>query len=862
MMDANKSPVISTSKSTSTSSEGHQTWRLWAATAALSLVVSAYVLLLSWLNQANVDADPMERAADIAAHDFAAIVVSDPALGDIAVRDSAYDIRTNKSNLRIRSFNTAMAILNQAYLLAAACGLTSMQEQAQHDLETLEKRGEELKLRLLKELDPGGAIYERVRRLLARNARSGDRLLSLKIKAGYLTNKYKDSGVALPAVFSAAEQNASALQAIKIAALSEPVYLHQQSEQTCLSESTFFQAASPESKPLPSAILLEATYSNKKTGKTSSRSLCFIIGSLESRLNETEKTVRSHARQASVLALHFPQGRPPELNSLARLFALGKTKFSTNGKWLQSVGGRVPGSGKLAPPITPALNDMNAVDALSITFYHWLRQLDKPASMSQLQNLIGAQWPLPDTVKSKGTDAETISMVEANNPANSCLVTDSDARAYAYIHQNGVNEEGQLGLSRCFAMMQNQAAFPPQALPLVINQDGMACLPGRNNFDRQLAIDLLKKIYESNLAAQDTLATSKLIESSASKSLHSAQDRVLLAQADLMTLKDRLHKELTDQERKILQEEISAREENIALEAREQKRLTITIALARTARGNAIAAAAQSFDLSSRLFQVARSGIYRLDLGGQNAFLLGKHFIFSPCTEALQDATIIDAANQLAEMKEPVRDSNVGKNVWLSKKITVFAKVKDVINAPETKIFAEGQSLSDLLAEVPPVRAADPQTIILDSRMLYGKAKAQPVSLPDSPFNGLPVTERQLVYYCPRALTIAETSQLSIPVSWSSVARDLVAYREQDRQFYLGEPVQSLASGWCKKAPRAEFDIADSDGCPGLAGEWQLRRPLVLIDSQLQQALKGTTLANPQTGQRLPQVPPAGPSLM
>lgn len=525
---------------------------------------------------------------------------------------------------------------------------------------------------------------------------------------------------------------------------------------------------------------------------------------------------------------------------------------------------------------------MNAVDALSITFYHWLRQLEQAPAQARLDELICTQWPAEVQQSKKkplgttGTEESEELAPPSESPANSCLVSDSDARAYAFLHQNASNEEGQLGLLQCFS--SSHPDFPLQALPLVVSADGRANLPGRTGFDRKLVSELLLKIYETNLAAQDTLATSKLIENSATKSLHSVRDRILLAQADLVALKDRLHQGLGEAEKKILQEEIAARDENVALEMREQRRLTITIALARTARANALAAANQSFDLSSRLFQASRSGIYHMTADGkmpgaaatqaQSAFLLGKHFVFFPLTQALDDSLLVDKANQLAEQGEQNRDALLEGNPWLRKKIIVFAKVKEVFTRPDTMIFAEGKSLSELLAEEPPVAAAAPQTIVLDSRSLNSSKKLAPISLSESPFNGLPVSEKQLVYYNPKALSSGESG--GDAVSWSCLARDLVAYREKDNRYWFGEPLQSLTQGWCKRSKDSE-NVATSnpsdkdtyeETCPGLAGEWQLRRPLVLIDKELQNTLKGTTLANPQTGQRIPQVPPAGPPLM
>lgn len=836
------------------------TWPIWASVVMLSLVVSAYVLLLSWLNKTSSDADPLERAADAAAHDYAAITVSDPALGDMAVRDSAFDCRgaAGSAPLRIRSLNTIQAVLKQSLNIAARYHLKIMQEQVEEDRNTANAMADKLHVALENEISPSGAIYQRARRLLARNVPSGERFIALKITAGRLK---------------------------KNAAAPEP-----DGFRTLLAAAADFEAIPLKSvdRSLPTTLLLEADYASKKTALVDHRRICIIVGSLETRLNG-KSNAQPAAPQATVIALNFPQGRPPEAGSLAELFLMPQT---ATGKWLQTVGGAVPGPGRLAPPITPVLSDMNCVDALSITFYHWLRQMDRPPSETALKTLIENRWPSPDPnqtqiqlskpAQNKPTGEDAPEGPGSASEANSCMVADSDARSYAFINQSGTNEAGQTGLSNCFSSAAG--AFPPQALPLVVAADGKARLAGRNEFDRLLIRDLLLKIYGTSLAAQETLATSKLIENSAAKSLRSARENLLLAQADLIALKDRLHSGLTNNEKKILQEEVTAREENLTLQNEEIKRLTMLIALARTARSNAASAASQCFELSSRLFQVSRSGIYRMSADGglsknnENAFLLGKHFVFIPRTDALGEAALLDKAAELC--KGTGSDEILEANPWLGKKLTVFCPLKELFSLPDTKIFAEGKSLSDLMAEDSPVVPAAPQTIILDSRVLYDsrlerqtglsnrKSEAETrtetgataqtdhsdlaIVLSSSPFNGLPVTGKQLVYYCPKAMS-SGTDEAQ--VSWSCVSRDLVAYREKENRNNYGEPLQSPTQGWCRKGANE-----NSDSCPGLAGEWQLRRPLVLLDDQ--SPLKGTTLANPQTGQRIPQVPPAGPPLM
>ncbi|MBS1999294.1 MAG: hypothetical protein JSS86_23365, partial [Cyanobacteria bacterium SZAS LIN-2] len=72
-------------------------------------------------------------------------------------------------------------------------------------------------------------------------------------------------------------------------------------------------------------------------------------------------------------------------------------------------------------------------------------------------------------------------------------------------------------------------------------------------------------------------------------------------------------------------------------------------------------------------------------------------------------------------------------------------------------------------------------------------------------------------------------------------------------------------TGWWRRALNIDDKGGkshDDDNCPGLAAEWQLRSPLLYIDDAQGNVLKGTTLSDPESGQRVQQIPPVGPDLM
>ncbi len=835
---------------------------LWFSTLAASGLISAYVLTLAWFNIDNVEADPLEKAGEIAVNNLTATTVFDSAFGIIGIQDKA--IASTGGAGKIRSLNTVFSLLRQAALVSDQFQLSAMSKQTAADLTTARKLKAKLKALLNAEVDNGGSTYLQIKNFLAHHTRSGSHLTALTLNLGIVDQAGQTySATTIPAAPN--ELKSPYVRNGTIIALApvpiphdEPLVFHQQASATTIIAAEKFALATAEQ--LPTAILITAEYETS-TGKNrakllSRRSLCLLCGNDTFRFAKTiSKTAPTISRgEPTCMVLTFPQGRPQTFNCLADLFKA--SQFIGHGEWQQTNRGPVPGIGSLAPPVAPVLIDMDGRDALSIAFYHWLRQLNEPVNPQRLAEIINAPWAKlearrPNSISKAASDNDdNEENVGWHSSVNSCLVSDTDARALAFLHQTGPQEAGQKALRNCFS--DQAIAYPSSALPLIVDIKGDAFTPGRTKFERVLTTDLLTEIYGTNLAAQDTMATARLVELAANKAFRDTRDRIVLKQADLSSMKDSMRKEAQVAKNKILKDDIAALETSLEYEQAEQKRLAIVLSFAHTARNNAVSAARQSFDLSNRLMQVCSSGIYRMDsttLPG--AFLLGKRFIFAPRLVALSEAEIFEQADLEVEKPGSSKSANSG---WLQDKLLIFGRVHDFTKLPDTQIFAEGRPISDLLAEELPVLPATPETIVYDSRALHttnfksGTKPAAAQSFSEYPFKGLPVSENQLLFYAQKAFS-------TNIVSWSVLARDYVAYREPGRG---GQAVASNIRRWCQ--PREDKET-DSE-CPSLACEWQLRAPVVLLDEQLKKALRGATLTDPKTGQRIPQVPPVDVTLM
>ena len=841
---------------------------LWLSTFAASLLISAYILTLAWFNIGSVASDPLEQAAEQACKNLISTTVFDSAFGRIGICDWHAE-----NSVKIRSLNTVLSLVRQGIWSSEQYHLPAMQQLAKSDLVLLRKLQEELRSKLVSEISKNGQTYDQVQRILSRSARPGSRLNFIAIELGAIDNHTEacfDSDIeARQDELKADYVRAGKLLAMTPVAVpsSTPIFLHQQaSKATIVAPSDFIACKNT----VPTAILITAEYeSNAKIKKRSQICvICGEIGRSRSLKSYPVSLAKNKSKDSTCLALSFPQGRPVLFNSLADI--LRSTRFGSHGEWQQVASGSIPGSGRLAPPVSPLLRDMDSRDALGVALYHWLRQLNQPVSPNRLTRTIEYQWTKPNLqpAMKPRIEADGDAALEGNlenlvwqTPINSCLASDSDARAIAFLHQTAPQEVGQKALAASFAAAPLN--YPTSAIPLIVNDQGNAVTAGRQHFDRQLTIDLLTEIYGTNLSAQETIATAQLSEINAFKALRQSRNRLVLIQADLASLRDRVRQESDPTKEKFLKTEISAMETSLSYEQADQKHFSTALTLAHTAKLNGLSVAQQSYDLCSRLLKVCRNGINRLD-DIPGAFLLGKRFIFKPQLVALSEEEIAGSTDSSSSNN----NSGTIRSPWLSANLKIFGKVQEITDQPDTKIMAEGRTISERVAEEAPSLPAIAETIVYDSSLLIeaeeqrpnetekkpaprALSSSTPVSLSEYPFRGLPLGEKQLVFYGQKALSSGEKM-----VTWSTLIRDYVAHQEQAEQQSngrIGLAVSSNTHGW--------FSHNEQDD-PKLACEWQLRAPVVILDQQMKDALKGATLTNPKTGQRMPLVPPIGPNLM
>lgn len=875
-------------------------WVLWLSTLAVSGVISLYVMSIAWFNLKEIDSDPLDIAAQSTASTLGGLTVSDTSFGHLGLSRQA----------NVRTFNTAVSLVRNGLTLADAYQLPTMKIEARKDYFTLLAKQNELakKLNAAVEKDKGW-LYRDTVNLVTSRLKPTETLKDLNITLGTVKGKFLSTDI--PARKD--ERNLPYVKEGKfICQTAVDIPLHENAQPL---QNYYFQQEPPYIQPLgfadfeplaqqsinlPSALLIDAEVeikSNKQRRVTTlRRRVCVTIGSKESAVGDRNSFSLS---RPNCLAISFPHGKIERFKCAADL--LRSKDWLSNGDWTECQGGTIPGGGTLKPTVNPVVRQMSSGDTFSVLLYHFIRGQTAPVSSDLIRICLETAFEQvrpSDLAESNSKQQggklylqalseineegklELLDLDESRNAAaNTALLQNTEARSFAYLYQMGAKEKGQAAIGACFTQTGQERKFPDSALPLIVDKSGACNLPGHKSFDRDLAGQLLRSIYETNLAANDTLAVAEIMQKSSTRNLKEARDRCYLLSSELAYLKQKLAQmgeAGVKNSKGNINEEISLRQSKLEYEESQQKILLQVSRLSTIARANAISVASASYECGAHLFKIAAQGVHKLD-ERTNAFVLGKHFIFLPQTQALGESELLEQAETLsADAARSKGSTGMPVSPWLSNRLRVFGSAKNLLQKADTQISVEGRALSEWQAQEDPARAL-PCTVVIDSRAFAPiKTKGKSFIMPNlvfanDPFTGpaMSLQEGQLVYYNQNALQSGKEKE----VLWSTIARDNKARYAVDANpktnFSNQANLFSSPSNpsWCKQAINFSRVLEDLQGeheieCPGLAGEWQLRAPIVPAERSMQTLIEGATLTDPRTGQRVPQIPPVGIELI
>jgi hypothetical protein len=872
------------------SQRAYPLWQVVAASTAIGVIMAVYILALGRMSfdQLNTQVSPVKAAAALAAKRIVESAEMSARFGPIGLCDVTLpaEMSNGAENgpQRICSFNSVNAAIRCASIIADRVNREALNKQIVDDIGSLD----EVKSRLLTKLTglvqspqggglgtinggpSGGIVYEEVAKIMRRDNTREIVLTSISIQLGRFEGEMSKPALIPASNFDKGQEFVSdgfykpdfpvpvladkTVQFYRTASVSEMV------------DPRKFILAAPG--VLPNAVLVEAKFEPKEKKPNSPTIVKQACATLAAPPPPSTR---------SSLVMRFPHGLPKQFRSINDLTA--PSVWSKNGEWEQATDGSVPGDGHLQPSIDPVLPAMPPGDALLVGIYHWIKHIYPTPDPEKILSMMGTD--LAGAESSRKLATQTV---------NSCLVRDTGATERGFIKGTGPGSEGQKALMTCFEFATEGEVYPNGAMPLFVDGNGQLNLAGRSSFDQELVKKYLDTVYDTNIAAFESIAISRNVKRRAEVELGSLEDKMMVQRQEISSLTERL---------KVLMKNTSQSKLDLSAEQKREIERTSTkleslktsnsvlkdrVAqlrrvdrLTETSMRNAERAAARTYELSSAAFSFLRNGLHELDKP-DTGFLLGRKSVFVPIVDPVKETDFFDAS----QFEPTEEDKKSGEKSWQPDQISPWFSKTLTILTPWEKFQGNaqlsgtrqptgdsgqstgdsgqpagtsGQSLSggkyrvkvnnklisEVVAEVEMTKPSDPLTVVFDSNDLYKDKQIQPHRMTDYPFAGLALPPGHAFYYSRAATNTGEKGD----VEWSAVIRDAVFQRDRPL-------LRSLDPRWGNRATPA------IDESPGLALEFQLRRPL----PHLEDMPAGANITDPAYHRQVPQIPPMPGEMM
>lgn len=697
-------------------------------------------------------------------------------------------------SVKIKDINELKGSIRSGYLFAEANGHKwPIEIFAKYDLDNLNRIEQELGTLLQKSVEENGSIYALALNSINRSLPAGSKLYSLKISLGAgIQNKEGLSNITAPIQ----DKNKPFAQEgfykinFPVPCIDQVIYFHKEYDKLVTFEPEHFVLIAPNA--IPSTLMIETVIEQKDNTSAQRR----II-------KQTCATINSFVQENPSLffSFRFPDGLPAHMK-LSDF--LQNSFWQKDSQWQQAINGDVPGRGHLWPVGLPVTANFKPSDALSIALYHWIRQSrsKKNIDPQQLTNLMKKEIPPPpiDNV--------------VKQQVNSCLLRDS---AYSGILEPKAEKRK---LSSCFEYKENAADFPANAFPLIVDRHGKASIAGRSIYDEKLVQDYLTSLYKTNLAALETFEIAKLVAGNTNAQISALKMQMLSREQELKALSVKVGK---DQNQIQIQNKIEPISASIKQDRAKLDELLNVFKTAKRAARNAQIAILRTYELGSHNLNYCSQGLHKLD-NAPKRFLLSRKDVFYSYENPISDQNIIEGA----------KGKSIGSEdggYWLLEKLPVLDSWQN-LNAENDTI--DRQPVDLVLAEVETIPSLHPVTVLLDGSKMYTSYKNPYV------FAGLPISQDQLFYYNQGALEKDK-------VFWTATVRDYLRKTKSSlKGIGANSPAQFL---------KAEFNPPleiKKDHYPRMAGEFQLRRPIVKDLPEL----SGTVIRDPSWKKESPIIPP------
>jgi hypothetical protein len=534
---------------------------------------------------------------------------------------------------------------------------------------------------------------------------------------------------------------------------------------------------------------------------------------------------------------------------------------------------------------------MDPGQALTVSLYDWLKYTGSELQPEVVASCFAENFSNSPKFNTTLSNRNATSFGINDDQINSCLAKDTGAREYAVMNQCNPGGVGQRALSKVFLIHEAnelpaaRANFPANALPLFINAAGYCNLAGRKGFDEKSVRDFLRDLYDTNLAALETVSTARSLHAQSLAILAQISQREVENTQELASLTNQLSRLLRDQVNqkgnhastdvlpiRQTKERIADLQASLKADEAERKQNTKIRFLTALVQQNATRAQANTYEICANILRACRDGLFAMNWGG---YLIGKDTVFMPITKPMTEADCQEAisANLINETYQPFRATlpydptdhspetkkireAQSKNpalAWIRKDLRIFLPPEQGFLEPN-KVFVAGGEWQSGTQGFGHVESC---MVVLNSADLQkgGPAgKAMPLIYGSYPFGNIALPIGQLLYYCARA---ADSGQQPT-ISWSVLARDFLAFHGQlannNANIELtGRPKEASDSNWFKPSQFGLFQQS-----PGLACEFQIRTPLPVFEK----AIEDSHLTNPVNNTQTAEVPPVPPDML
>ena len=196
---------------------------------------------------------------------------------------------------------------------------------------------------------------------------------------------------------------------------------------------------------------------------------------------------------------------------------------------------------------------------------------------------------------------------------------------------------------------------------------GSCNLSGRNAFDKKLVLEFQNSLYETNLAAVESLAVAKLVIARINSELTQLDQKIFIEKQELASVINRLERLRRQAANENLDTALNGKSEaarkielaantveslkaNITEDEEQRKALRHTNEMAIVTLDNATRVANETYEMCAHTFKLCKEGIWRIDKP-HGGYVISRHYCFQPFVQAISGSDFLGDVDQVTEAR-------------------------------------------------------------------------------------------------------------------------------------------------------------------------------------------------------------------